>query len=291
LNINFDYTIENEEKELEIPKIFKKKIIFNVISPFLIKGVKLKILNENIFVKFELTNLTNLNFFFDNLNFLLDSKQFDIKDRSIRIDEDKFDKIFFPKETKNFLYELVKKEIILNKENNLVDKINLNDNNLKNENKNQNETSLGRISLTWTRKMGEKGSLNTSPINIANFPKHDFDLKFLEIRTKDPVFNNIKIAEEFEIKFSLENKTDKIAEIIVFLNTEEMFPICLSGNSINKVGKIDAFSKIEIFISFISLATGIQTIGSGISIKNTISNKKYNLSEFYFFNFFNFLNF
>ena len=63
-----------------------------------------------------------------------------------------------------------------------------------------------------------------------------------------------------------------------------MFPLCLNGLSIKKIGFVEPNSKIDVKLDFFALGVGLQNLGKGIRIKDSFTAKQtrvINLCELY----------
>lgn len=236
------YTIE--ENGVSETKTLKNVYKFLVSNAVVIKNIKITPVKSLAYLSFDLFNMVDGSLFIESVKF--DSHiSFDVVDHSCHNKGEDYDHPFAKGEARRYLFELKPKDVLV-----------------------KGPQTLGKVVISWRSSVNQSGQV-VSAIQQKPVAKPEVEMEFVSTE------HRVACEKPFAVKCIVHNRTAQKLDLIVTLDTDKLFPLCIHGSSIKKVGLVEANSSKEVLLDLWAMGIGLHKIGNGIYLKDIATNRVY----------------
>ncbi|KAI9582602.1 probable trafficking protein particle complex subunit 13 homolog [Glossina fuscipes] len=132
--------------------------------------------------------------------------------------------------------------------------------------------NVGKLDIVWRSNLGEKGRLQTSPLQRLPFEYKDVRLEIVE------ALNIVKIGESFTFLCRITNTTDRPMDLIVKLPTILDFNCPYTGSAEFCLGPLDPTQQREFPLTIFPTKLGLIKVSPLILI-NTLKQEQYTIAK------------
>ncbi|XP_064624897.1 trafficking protein particle complex subunit 13-like isoform X2 [Lineus longissimus] len=133
-------------------------------------------------------------------------------------------------------------------------------------------TNIGKLDIVWKTSMGEKGRLQTSPLQRVAPGYGDIRL------TVEYMPDAIPVEKPFNVTYKVTNCSDRTMDLTLALENTRGCGLLWSGLSGRQLGKLGPSESKKLNLGLIGICQGLQTI-SGLKLTDTFLKRTYEHDE------------
>eukprot|EP01118_Nematostelium_gracile_P014850 TRINITY_DN5868_c0_g1_i2.p1 TRINITY_DN5868_c0_g1~~TRINITY_DN5868_c0_g1_i2.p1 ORF type:complete len:232 (-),score=55.95 TRINITY_DN5868_c0_g1_i2:48-743(-) len=133
-------------------------------------------------------------------------------------------------------------------------------------------TILGRLDIGWRSNMGEKGTLQSAPIERKLPNQVDVEIQLKNIPS------NIILEQPFKIDCDVTNRSDNAISLQITFVKSKMQGIMWNGISGQLLGRLPPGSTTSVPLTFFAIKPGVQKI-NGIRLVDTNLERNYDFDD------------
>jgi hypothetical protein len=234
------YTIE--ENGIPDNKTLKNVYKFVVTNAVVLKNIKIVGQKSTSYLNFDLINQVDGPLYIESVKF--DSHiSFDCTDLSTHNSGPDYDHPLLKAESRRFLFELKPKDQLT-----------------------KPPQLLGKVIISWRSSLNQSGQVVTA-VQQKTFPKAEVELEM--IGGKEKIFAETK----FVVRWMVHNRTQTNLNLVMLMDPEKLFPLCVHGVSTKKIGIVAGNTTFEFDVDMFAMGVGVQKIGTGIYLKDVTSGR------------------